>query len=266
MRSLSNVIKYGRVFRNGEKKIIDSNKGKFTQISFRDNERIETDFPASSVKEDVPAEEGIDPEAFLMEERENFLAEAEKILSDARIQADFIVKEAERKSQSLKDQAFQGGREIGYQEGLKKAEEELKLAKGELEKKQQAMEAHYQEELSKLEPLMTELTMGLVENITGILFEEKKEILIHLVRRALGQIKRNNTFLIKVSHEDFGWIHSEKEALYDSVGEGKNLEIEEDVSLTKGQCMIETDDRIIDCGIGTQLQGLSENLMLLSRS
>ena len=111
---------------------------------------------------------------------------------------------------------------------------------------------------------MAELTMGLVENITGVLFEGKKEVLTHLVKRALGQIKRNNTFLIKVSHEDFGWLHSEREKLSECVGEGKSLEIEEDASLTKGQCMIETDDRIVDCGIETQLRGLSENLKLLS--
>lgn len=262
---MSNVIKYGRVFRNEEKKIIDSNKGNFTQISFRNSERISMgDEPSEGGEPADSLEENIDPEAFLMEERERFLAEAEKILSDAKIQADFIVKEAERKSQSLKDQAFEGGKQAGYQEGLRKAEEELNLAKGELAKERQELEAHYQEELSKLEPLMAELTMGLVENITGVLFEGKKEVLTHLVKRALGQIKRNNTFLIKVSHEDFGWLHSGKEELCECVGEGKSLEVEEDASLTKGQCMIETDDRIVDCGIETQLQGLSENLKLLS--
>lgn len=265
-RSLSNVIKYGRVFRSEEKKVIDSNKGSFTQISFRNSERIPAGNAVSgNMLSEKPPKEEIDPEEFLMEERERFLAEAEKILSDAKIQADFIVKEAESQSRKLKDQALEGGRQIGYQEGLKKAEEELNLARGELARKQQELEEHYQEELRKLEPVMAELTMGLVENITGVLLEEKKDLLTHLIKRALGQIKRNNAFLIKVSHEDFGWIHSEKEGLSACVGEGKSLEIEEDASLEKGQCMIETDDRIVDCGIGIQLQGLSENLKLLSR-
>lgn len=269
MRSLSNVIKYERVYFNQEeKKLIDSNdKGGFTPISFRNNEHIMMPSSEESEDEFVSEEEreDVDPEAFLMEEREHFLEEAEKILADAKAQADFILRQAKEKASQLHEQGLAGGRELGYQEGKIQAQAELQQELDRLSEKEADLEADYQNRLQQLEPSMVELTIGLVQNITGVLMEGRESILTNLVKRALGQVKRNDTFIIKVGHEDYPRIYQERGTLLQCIGEGKSLEIEEDSSLALGQCMIETDDRIIDCGVDTQLEGLFENLRLLSR-
>ena len=42
------------------------------------------------------------------------------------------------------------------------------------------------------------------------------------------------------------------------------MEIIEDVSLHKNECLIETEGGIFDCGLGTQLSELTRKLKLLS--
>ena len=44
----------------------------------------------------------------------------------------------------------------------------------------------------------------------------------------------------------------------------ENVELLEDVTLGKNECMIETGNGVFDCSLGTQLEALNEELRLLS--
>ena len=44
----------------------------------------------------------------------------------------------------------------------------------------------------------------------------------------------------------------------------ENVEVVEDFDLKKGQCMIETDGAIFECGFKTQMEQLRKELKLLS--
>ena len=43
-----------------------------------------------------------------------------------------------------------------------------------------------------------------------------------------------------------------------------NVEVVEDLTLAKNECLIETDSGIYDCGLGTQLEEVKKKLMLLA--
>ena len=43
-----------------------------------------------------------------------------------------------------------------------------------------------------------------------------------------------------------------------------SIEIVEDNTLSKNECLIETENGVFDCGLGTQLAELKQKLMLLS--
>ncbi len=55
-----------------------------------------------------------------------------------------------------------------------------------------------------------------------------------------------------------------KEIQAESVAGNATVEIIEDISLRKNECLIETEGGIFDCGLGTQLSELSRKLKLLS--
>ena len=57
-----------------------------------------------------------------------------------------------------------------------------------------------------------------------------------------------------------------KQMLAGVVSENTSVDVVEDLTLSKNDCMIETENGIFDCGLGTQLSELKKRLMLLSWS
>ena len=57
-----------------------------------------------------------------------------------------------------------------------------------------------------------------------------------------------------------------KQLLTSAVAGNSTVDIVEDLTLAKNECIIETDGGIFDCGLGTQLAELKQKLMLLAWS
>ena len=94
---------------------------------------------------------------------------------------------------------------------------------------------------------------------------DNRDILVHLIDSTLRKVESSRTFIVHVSAEDYPYVNMQKQALLDGPVGGKGiLEIVEDIALAKGDCMIETDGGIFDCGIGTQLEELTKKLRVLS--
>jgi flagellar assembly protein FliH len=54
-----------------------------------------------------------------------------------------------------------------------------------------------------------------------------------------------------------------QEVLYKCVTESAKLEVVEDITLSQNECLIETESGIYDCSVGTELQELKKQLLLL---
>ena len=78
------------------------------------------------------------------------------------------------------------------------------------------------------------------------------------------KIEGNRSFFIHVSKEDYPFVSMQKKQITASVASGSSVEVVEDLTLSKNQCLIETEDGIFDCGVSTQLTELSNRLKLLS--
>jgi flagellar assembly protein FliH len=70
--------------------------------------------------------------------------------------------------------------------------------------------------------------------------------------------------MIHVSKEDYEYISSNKTELFEGIPGADNTEIVPDITLNQGQAMIDTGSGIFDCSVGTELEGLKKQLMLLS--
>ena len=57
-----------------------------------------------------------------------------------------------------------------------------------------------------------------------------------------------------------------KQILAGAVSESTSVDVVEDAAVGKNECMIETENGIFDCGLGTQLSELKKRLMLLGWS
>ena len=83
-----------------------------------------------------------------------------------------------------------------------------------------------------------------------------------------AQIKRMISMCNATFPERFQKIidryENNKAALFEGIPGEDNTEIVPDVTLSLGQAMIDTGSGIIDCSVGTELEGLRKQLMLLS--
>lgn len=205
----------------------------------------------------APQEEGPD-----LEEAK---AQAQAILDDAQAQADAILEDARQKADAERRRILEDANKLGYDEGYKAGHAEADAMKQELETAKHQLYAEYDEMVEKLEPRFIETITDIYSQIFGIELADNRDILVHLIDTTLRQVESSRTFIVHVSKEDYPFVNMKKQELAEGATAGRGtVEIIEDIALSQGACLIETDGGIFDCGVDTQLQGLSNKLRVLS--
>ena len=91
-------------------------------------------------------------------------------------------------------------------------------------------------------------------------------MVLHLLQNAIRNVEGSKNFLVHVSAEDHEYVNENKDELTAGLGESASVEIINDVTLSAGNCFVETDSGIYDCSIGTELELLKKELRVLSYS
>ena len=275
-RSLSNVIKAAAVTYTQEIRTIDSNlrEGGFTRLAVEKRANVSGGEVTEGFKPGIPGifsdQGGVEPEdvpedlaaEFAAEKArlEQLKKEAEDVLSDAREEVKKLLAGAKVDAEEIRKQAYADG----LRQGEQKAKEKYDSMKVGLEAEVKRQKEDYERQVSELEPTFAEILIKLLEKLTGVILAEKQGIIAYLLEQAIRGIEPGMTYLVHVSAEDFPLANSKKGELLRDLKEGAVLEIIEDRTMQKGQCIIETDSRIFDCGIDTQMKNLAGDLRLLA--
>ena len=194
---------------------------------------------------------------------------AEEILADAQAQAEEICRKAqtmaEQDARAAYEDAKRSGEQDGYRDGLAKAEAEAEMLRKEYDLKQQQLCEEYHQKMEEMEPYLIQQLTGIYEHVFGVELSEHRNILQHLLAATLRNIEISDHYLIHVSEQDYPYVSMQKAQIVEE-GCVKNagLEITEDRTLGKNECLIETENGIFDCGLSTQLTELKRKLQLLS--
>lgn len=192
------------------------------------------------------------------------IEDPEQIIIEAKLEAKKILEEASLKALEESTKMIEEAMQKGYEEGHKKAIAESELLKKELKAKEKEMDLEFHSALNNLEPEFAEIVALLVQNITGIYIQDKKDIILHLLHKAMLHADSSKEYYIKVSSDDYELVLTERENLLELITKGSTLEIGLDKTLEKNQCVIEMDNGIIDCSLDVQLEALKQDLKLLS--
>jgi flagellar assembly protein FliH len=257
---------------NGEdKKLIDSNEKseQFRIIHFeRKIQEMQSEEVASTESDDIDFTEGLKVqvvETISQEEKQLFLTEqSEAIISEAMSRANDIISSAEQEARQRCEQIFEEAKRQGYEEGLQNGYVEIESTKRELAELAKKHEIMYQEQIGELEPHFAHIVAALVENLVGVVVEDKKDIIQYLIHNAITNADSSKTFNIRVSKEDYDLAYAKKDELVKLVNEGVIVDVTLDKELNKNQCFIETDTSIIDCSLDIQLNNLVQDIKLLS--
>ena len=279
------IVKYYSVGDDIEKKIIDSNARieiKMQEIADAMAREQSVSYDEDEIDAQDPVFEGLDPatlEALTSDEvvakAVTAEAEAENILKDAREKADEIVATAEQLAQEYKDNSrreaeIEGSRirnnakNEGYEAGIREASEEYASKMLEVDSRAKELEQIYEQALNELEPRFVEVITGIYEHIFNVDLSEYQSILADLVCNAMRRAENSGAYIIHVSTQDYPTINDEKREMLVAAASGARVEIVEDIGLGRNQCLLETDNGVLDCGLDTQLRELRKKLMLLS--
>ena len=198
--------------------------------------------------------------------RQELLKEAEETLESAKEEARNILENAKKEAEEIKQLSYEVGKEDGFQTGMKDSQTKVIAMEMEYNEKVALLEQEYNQKLEEAEPQFVNIMINLIEKITGIMVENKKEVILHLVHNGIRHIGKSKKYIIQCSTEDYSLLEGEKERLCMTVGLSDGIEIVENLDFTKNQCIIEADAKIIDCSLDIQLRNLIETLKILNIS
>lgn len=209
-----------------------------------------------------PTEEEIE------EIRQQIRAEIEEerrmILQKAAEDAEDMISQARDSAGLEMERAMKKGHDEGYQKGLSRLNEERKEMERGLEEKERLLREEYEKKETELAPKAVEVVIELLRSLSGVYLKEKQGVISYLVQKALSQSEHSQSYLIRVSPLDYEEVKACADDFRAIFDREISLEISRDSLMQKNECTIETDFGIIDCSLGTQLEGLFEELRLMN--
>lgn len=186
----------------------------------------------------------------------------EELIAKAQEEIEQMQAKAQEEIEQLQamaiEKGMEEGRSLGYKEGAERAQAELEKAKSELEN-------DYRQKIKTLEPEFIKQLSGIYEHIFHVELGSYHNLVVGLLESCMQKMESSSSYMIHVSREDYPYVSMQKKALADALS-NKNavLEVAEDASMRKNECMIEADSGIYDCSLDMQLDELRRELMLLS--
>lgn len=262
------VIDYNELIQSKLQQAMESRAGKVDPDGFVNG------LQADVVEELVLDEEEVSPEEIARRE-EAATIQASEIIEDAKSQAESIIANATEEAnnvltnaQSEAERIREESKEAGYQEGIDAAGQivDQKIAELEMEynQKTQALEQEYNQMKAQIEPELVNVITDVFRKVTKTVSEDNEEIILHLINDVLKNAEGAREFTIKVSSEDYKFLINNQGKIYCAMSKDVNIDIIEDQTAEKGQCIVETNTGVFNCGIDIELENLIREIKLLS--
>lgn len=176
-----------------------------------------------------------------------------------------MLTEANVQIEQMRKNALEEAKAQGYREGFDKGLAEARAEKNVYLNRQAQLEEEYRQKIEELEPEFIETLTGIYEHIFKVDLSTYHDLVVHLLVDAMQKTDSARHYIVHVSKQDYPAVSGAKERILEETGTlPANLEIISDMTLSVSQCMIETEDGIYDCSLGTELEELRRKLMLLT--
>lgn len=280
---MSNLLKSGFVnFREGKARIINSNEivarrlsevgiasteGQESGEGFRVTEFGEMDRETAgmiagesgNIYREEPVYEGPSPE---------------ELLAEARQEIEEMRAAAMQEIEVLRREALEEGRKAGYNDGfaqghgealqgVEEAERKVKEAIQETERVRDTLHREYEEKLQEMEPMVIDELTKIYDHVFEAGLKEQSEIIFHLLDTTLHRIDSGKEFIVRVSQADYEYVSARKEELLVGMP-GVRMDLVADVTMKRGEGMIETGGGLFDCSIDVELQELRHRIHTLA--
>ena len=209
------------------------------------------------------------------ETEEQVIANKEKLIADAKAEADgivkqanedavFIIAEAKAEAQQIREEAKKSGYAEGTAAANSNVEKKLKEAENALKEKEQLLISEYEKKKDELEPALVETILKIFAEITKAVSIDKKDMILTLVNNVMAGGEASRNFVIRVCNEDAQFLKENREKIINAVRKDIHLEIVTDPSMRRNECFIDTDTGVYDCSLDIQMENLITDIKILS--
>lgn len=272
---MSNLLKVGTTISKSER-VIDYNdiiRDRVEAIREANSRKMDADGFISGLNVDVVEQlegmEGADAEMAVSSTEaelnlEQVHEQAQEILEQAKMEADNILKQAEAQAGQIRENA----RKEGYNTGMIQLEREFTEKKEQLEQQyatmQNQLQTEYDDLKQKIEPELVDALLEVFSKVTHTISEDNQEIVLHLINDVMKNSDNSHEYTIKVSPEDYNFVVNNQGKIYCAMANEVNIDIVQDITLKRNECVIETDTGVFNCSLDVELNNLIKDIRLLS--
>ena len=156
----------------------------------------------------------------------------------------------------------------GYAEGSARADADIEQKRIELEeeynRRKEQLEDEYEKLRESVEPELVDIITEVFRKVTHVVSEDNHDIILHLINDVMHNAEGNKEFTIKVSPEDYRFLVNNQGKIYCAMSREVNIDIVEDTTMKRNECMIETGTGIFNCSLDIELDNVIKNIKLLS--
>lgn len=152
---------------------------------------------------------------------------------------------------------FEDGKKIGFREGTEQIKESVNYIKnvaGKILDKRESI-------LSEAENMIVRLALSVARTILRREAQIDQGLVKSIARASLKLIEDKKRVSIKVHPSNWDALKEFEADILNSTHGVKELDIKEDIYVSPGGCVIETDSGIIDAQLNTQVDEIAANLM-----
>ena len=190
--------------------------------------------------------------------------EAAQIVEKAKAEAAQIVAEAQAQHDKIVSEARNEGFEQGSKEGFDKGSAEVDRLIDRMHKILEAVMQRREEILQDTESQIVELVILMARKVIKILSENQKNVIMANTVAALRKVKTRGSVTLRVNIEDVKLTTAHADEFIQHVENVQGITVQEDSSVEKGGCIVETDFGAIDARISSQLTELENKILEVS--
>lgn len=222
--------------------------------TFLDNTRHK---PEEALNE-MPAAETANAE----EDANNIIEDAKemylRIIEEANSEAKKIVADAEGEAQKLLYAAKEDGYREGFEAGYGDSRNEARSIIDEAIEIREFLDKRKCDIYKEAEEQIIKLVLDISKKVIGEEVSQNKEAVLSLVNMALQKCAFRKKLVLKVSPQDHGFILDNKDRVCKLVEGISDLDIEADISLEAGSCIVETPSGEINSSIDVQIMEIEK--------
>ena len=190
--------------------------------------------------------------------------EAAAIVEKAKAEAAQIVAEAQAQHDKIVSEARNEGFEQGSKEGFDKGSAEVDRLIDRMHKILEAVMQRREEILQDTESQIVELVILMARKVIKILSENQKNVIMANTVAALRKVKTRGSVTLRVNIEDVKLTTQHADEFIQHVENVQGITVQEESSVEKGGCIVETDFGAIDARISSQLTELENKILEVS--